>query len=119
MPPIQQNINSQNISRSTAESQIEKSQTDSPPLTSNTSQCGDSRNELLEQIRGGVNLKKATKSEKDSQILASNSKGTSGSLADALASALQNRFRANQMVHSISNDSNSDNEEFEDSEWSD
>ncbi len=121
MPPIQQNINSQNISRSTAELQIEinSNQIDSPSLTSNASQCGNSRNALLEQIKGGVSLKKATKSEKDSQISASNSKGTSGSLADALSSALQNRFRANQMVHSISDDSDRDNDEFEDFEWSD
>ncbi len=119
IPPIQQNINSPNISKSESQIEINSNQIESPSITSNASQCGNSRNEFLEQIRGGVNLKKPTKSEKDSQILASNSKATSGSLADALSSALQNRFRANQMVHSVSNDSDTDNEEFEDFEWSD
>lgn len=78
---------------------------------------GSDRNELLEQIRGGIRLKKAeTVTDRSTS---SQTSGNSGNpLATALSRALENRFRVNQTTNDSSEDSN-DCEEKHFNEWSD
>lgn len=75
------------------------------------------RNQLLQQIRGGICLKKIERNEKNIDKI-NESKGNP--LASALSEALQNRFRVNQCADDSSDESEDKNcDETFANEWTD
>ena len=80
--------------------------------SSNSSNAGDSRGDLLSEIRGGIELRRV--SDRPVQNRSSDGAGTDA-LADALRRALELRKMA---VNGVSS-SESENENTDDGEWSD
>ena len=105
MPP-----NDQNMSTDLTSNQKE--------IKVNQQKVGSERNELLEQIRGGIRLKKA-ESTKERSNESTDYESSGNPLASALSKALQNRFRVNQMNDFSSDSSEEKNEETNYNEWSD